>query len=77
VDDIRQPVCFQNSFESAIKVFEADAFGLLYDAASTSEYVFDEVLWALYAQNEVKKETINGLENCEYQFFFLTKELDR
>ena len=56
MDDIRQPVRFQDSFKSAIEVFEANAFGILHDAASTPEYVSNEVLWALYAQNEVGKK---------------------
>ena len=53
MDDIGQPVRFQDSFESAIEVFEADAFGILHDASPTSEHLSDEVLWSLYTPNEV------------------------
>ena len=53
MDDIGQFVRFQDGFKGSVEVFEADVAWLLHDVAPTSEYVFDEVLWALYSSNEV------------------------
>ena len=54
MDDIGQFIRFQDGFQGSVEVFEANVAWLLHDVASTSEYVSDEVLWALYSKNEVK-----------------------